>query len=91
MILRHEYLERINTAFLNHKIVALLGPRQCGKTTLAKKFASTFDENSSHFFDMEDPLTAEQFKNPNLVLDSLNGIIILGPFNGEVHHSWLQR
>jgi len=77
MILRHEYLERINTAFLNHKIVALLGPRQCGKTTLAKKFASTFDENSSHFFDMEDPLTAEQFKNPNLVLDSLNGIIIL--------------
>lgn len=77
MILRHEYLDRIKNAFLNHRIVALLGPRQCGKTTLAKKFASTFDENSSHFFDMEDPLTAEQFKNPNLVLDSLNGIIIL--------------
>ncbi len=77
MILRHEYLERINTAFLNHKIVALLGPRQCGKTTLAKKFSSSFDEGSAHFFDMEDPLTSEQFKNPNLILDSLNGIIIL--------------
>ena len=77
LIFRQEYIDRIKNAFLNHKIVALLGPRQCGKTTLAKKNVSFFYKGDNHFFDMEDPLTIEKFKNPNLILNPLHGIIIL--------------
>lgn len=35
---RPRFLERIRNAFEIHPVVALLGPRQCGKTTLAGMF-----------------------------------------------------
>ncbi len=40
--------------------VALLGVRQCGKTTLAKRFAA----GSQSYFDLEDPLDLARLEAP---------------------------
>lgn len=37
MLARNRLLSTIQTAFDSHRIVCLLGPRQCGKTTLARE------------------------------------------------------
>ena len=47
-------LQRLREAFQVHPIAALLGPRQCGKTTLARMFAATSEPFT--FFDLEDPV-----------------------------------
>ncbi|HBC71276.1 MAG TPA: hypothetical protein DCZ38_00635, partial [Coxiellaceae bacterium] len=38
---RQRYKTLIIEAFAVHPIVAILGPRQCGKTTLARQYAAT--------------------------------------------------
>jgi hypothetical protein len=52
VIQRPEAINRINATFRVHKVAALLGPRQCGKTTLAKMIA---EGKSSTYFDLENP------------------------------------
>lgn len=85
MIERHHYIELISKSFRNHKIVALLGARQSGKTTLAKTFAQTHHSQAFHFFDMEDPFTSSRFTNPRLVLDNLEGLIIIDEIQRAEH------
>ena len=55
---------------------AILGPRQCGKTTLAHQFAQAF-EGEVHFFDLEDPADLVLLDNPKLALEPLEGLIII--------------
>jgi len=55
-------------------VTALLGPRQCGKTTLARRIG---DQTGATLFDMQDPQVAAAFQNPKLVLSPLEGLIIL--------------
>jgi predicted AAA+ superfamily ATPase len=50
MIKRPYQLDHLSTAFKRAPITALLGPRQCGKTTLARTFT---DDLSAVFFDLE--------------------------------------
>lgn len=57
MLERTHFLRRLETAAARSPITALLGPRQCGKTTLARQFASTRD---AVIFDLESDL-AEAF------------------------------
>lgn len=45
------YSNLLSTIKKGNPAVALLGPRQCGKTTLARKVAK---ENSTTYFDLED-------------------------------------
>ena len=45
MILRKKYLQAIEKEFDVHQVVAVLGPRQVGKTTLAKSFAESLSTN----------------------------------------------
>lgn len=52
-------------------VVALVGPRQCGKTTLARQLGA------AHHFDLEDPRDLEALRNPMLALESLSGLIVL--------------
>jgi predicted AAA+ superfamily ATPase len=59
-----------------HSVCALLGPRQCGKTTIANQYASRHKE-SIHVFDLEDPLDLSKLQNPKLALEPLNGLIII--------------
>jgi predicted AAA+ superfamily ATPase len=54
--------------------VALLGPRQCGKTTLAREVAL---QQGAKIFDLEDPADAAALENPMLALQSLKGLVVL--------------
>ncbi|MCB1108459.1 MAG: AAA family ATPase, partial [Chlamydiia bacterium] len=51
---RQSYLNRIAKAYKTHSVVAILGPRQCGKTTLARQYIDFAEKNvTTHFFDLE--------------------------------------
>ena len=52
-------------------VTALLGPRQCGKTTLARDFQ--FD----HYFDLENPRDEARLGHPQIALEDLGGLIII--------------
>jgi len=51
LIQRHIYLQAIHDAFRVHRILALLGPRQCGKTTLAKQIFNDANMPRVNYFD----------------------------------------
>src|SRR5271155_1867257 len=53
-------------------IALLLGPRECGKTTLARHTAAT--AQAAHFFDLENPADQARLANPMLALEGLNGL-----------------
>jgi uncharacterized protein len=76
MILRDQYLQIIQKQFKVHKVCALLGPRQSGKTTLAHQYIAT-QQASMTFFDLEDPTDLAKLENPKLVLEELDGLIII--------------
>lgn len=75
MILREAYRCRIENALNRAPICALLGPRQCGKTTLAQAIADDVEE--SHYFDLESPRDQLRLQNPELSLKGLSGLIVL--------------
>ena len=54
--------------------VALLGPRQCGKTTLARQIAQ---DQRARIFDLENPDDFAALENPMLALESLRGLVVL--------------
>ncbi|MCB1109174.1 MAG: ATP-binding protein [Chlamydiia bacterium] len=65
-------------AYKTHSVVAILGPRQCGKTTLARQYIDFAEKNvTTHFFDLEDPADLAALANPKAALDPLSGLIIL--------------
>jgi predicted AAA+ superfamily ATPase len=74
MIKRPGYLECLETAVHRSPITALLGPRQTGKTTLARMFA---ENKSATFFDLESIPDQRRLQNPELVLGNLEGFVIL--------------
>lgn len=75
---RAPYEEAILKGFRNHSAVALLGPRQCGKTTLAHAYGKTMAQQITvHYFDMENPLDLAKMENPMLTLTELRGLIII--------------
>lgn len=74
---RQSYLTTIRTRFLDYPVVALLGPRQAGKTTLARQFADQSPEMEIHRFDLESPADLARLSNPELVLSRLRGLVIL--------------
>ena len=52
---RPDFRRRIATLFRTHPLVGILGPRQCGKTTLARDHLAARPEPRVHYFDLEDP------------------------------------
>jgi predicted AAA+ superfamily ATPase len=71
-------LKRITAAFQVNPIVALTGPRQCGKSTLAKEYAAEhFSPAKTHFFDLENPRDLARLANPMLALEDLTGLIVI--------------
>lgn len=73
---RNLYLNQIIEEFKVNPVVALLGPRQCGKTTLAEQYLKT-TKGSYHKFDLEDPEDLAALENPKLVFNELKGTIII--------------
>ncbi len=74
MIARPTDLQLVKTALKRSRVVALLGPRQCGKTTLALQFIRP---DSLNYFDLEDPQSAARLAEPNLALRPLKGIVVI--------------
>ena len=64
----------VSRALKRSRIVALLGPRQCGKTTLAREFVSA---DAPNYFDLEDPVGLARLAEPELALRSLRGIVVI--------------
>jgi predicted AAA+ superfamily ATPase len=76
--LPRKHLEtRIRKSLKSNKVTILIGPRQVGKTTLAKNFAKHFNKNEVYFFDLEDPTDFDLLENAKLTLESLEGLIII--------------
>ena len=75
---RKEYIERIDGEFAVHPVVALLGPRQCGKTTLAHQYKDRVQKSKDvHIFDLEDPDDVAALENPKFAFEPLTGLIII--------------
>ena len=71
------YLAKITERFTVHPVVALLGPRQCGKTTLARMYANQRPEWTATRFDLEDPTDLAALAEPRLALQDLPGLVII--------------
>ena len=71
---RANYMAQIETALRRSPVTALLGPRQCGKTTLARLFG---DRLAATYFDLESERDVRRLANPELVLGELRGLVVL--------------
>jgi predicted AAA+ superfamily ATPase len=69
------FYEQINEQFEVHSVCALLGPRQIGKTTLAKEYAVQFA--NTYFFDLENPIHLARLEHPMLALANLDADLIV--------------
>ena len=74
MIARPEALARIKRSFGVHPVVALLGPRQCGKTTLSRMLAKG---KPSTYFDLESPADIRRLASPLRALEGLSNLVIV--------------
>jgi predicted AAA+ superfamily ATPase len=74
VIARKTDLALVRAALKRSRIVALLGPRQCGKTTLAREFVPA---DSRNYFDLEDPAGLERLVTPDLALRPLRGLVVI--------------
>ena len=74
LIPRTHALASIRIALERSPIVVLTGPRQCGKTTLAREFLS---EESANYFDLEDPVSLARLEEPVTALGSLEGLVVI--------------
>jgi predicted AAA+ superfamily ATPase len=75
MIPRARYQTLIEKTLRNNPICALLGPRQCGKTTLAREFGGS--KKQAHFFDLETAAGRARLANPEMTLSSLQGLVVV--------------
>src|SRR5271169_4985649 len=74
MIDRKSDLELVRAALQRSRVVALLGPRQSGKTTLARQFIAA---DSLNYFDLEDPQSLARLSEPNTALRPLKGLVVI--------------
>lgn len=74
MIRRTALLEHIRDALARSRVVVLVGPRQCGKTTLARELLS---EESINYFDLEDPTSLARLDEPMTALQPLKGLVVI--------------
>jgi uncharacterized protein len=79
---RPELLSQIRKALRRSRVVALLGPRQSGKTTLARQF---LPPESSGYFDLEDPVSLRRLEEPMLALQDLKGVVVIDEIQRAPH------
>ncbi|MEP2776096.1 MAG: ATP-binding protein [Luteolibacter sp.] len=78
-ISRNPIHEEVSDSITHFRVTALLGPRQCGKTTLSR----SFDVPRENRFDLEDPLDLARLTNPRDVLGGLEGLIVIDEFQRQ--------
>jgi len=80
LISRPSHLAELRRKLTNNPVVALLGARQVGKTTLARLLAAEMD--AAAHFDLEDPRDLARLDEPTLTLEPLRGLVVID----EVQH-----
>ncbi len=63
MISRPAYIEELSAAVRRSRITVILGPRQCGKTTLARTFGAS---KHATLFDLESGPDLQRLQNPEM-------------------------
>ena len=77
VIPRSEHVDVILERLRSFPVVAILGPRQIGKTTLARQVARA-GSGPAHRLDLENPVDLNRLlEDPGLVLDELRGLIVI--------------
>jgi len=71
LIDREDRLAQLRELLSYSPVVAILGPRQCGKTTLAKVI------DADHYFDLENPRDLARLDNPQTTLEKLKGLVVI--------------
>jgi predicted AAA+ superfamily ATPase len=71
MIDREIEYQEVKNRIQHFRVTAILGPRQCGKTTLAKRF------QADEYFDLENPRDLVRLDNPQLALENCKGLIVI--------------
>src|SRR6059036_3435745 len=74
MIARTRWLAQIRAALRRSRVTALVGPRQAGKTTLARQIVPP---KSPAYFDLEDPRSLARLAEPMTALAPLRGVVVI--------------
>ncbi|MBV6400247.1 MAG: hypothetical protein CNIPEHKO_00530 [Anaerolineales bacterium] len=74
MVKRESLVKEIQTALGRSRIASLVGPRQSGKTTLARQFVPA---NSLNYFDLEDLTSLARLNEPMTALQDLQGLVVI--------------
>jgi len=72
---RTYFLDKIDFQYKVHSLCGLLGPRQVGKTTLAKQYAQKYP--NAHFIDLENPVDLTRLENPMLALSNIQSDLVI--------------
>ena len=72
---RKRYRQCLENALKNNPVVALVGPRQSGKTTLARQLVR--GRSQAHYFDLENLEDLTLFDHPMQALRDLRGLIVI--------------
>lgn len=75
IVARPRALARVRRTLAANPVCALLGPRQCGKTTLARQIA--VGRRAVHIFDLETSVARRQLAEPELALQPLRGLVVI--------------
>lgn len=70
---RTAFREQILESVRRFRITTLLGPRQCGKTTLARELVGSPEA----YFDLEDPVDLARLDAPRQALGALTGLVVI--------------
>jgi predicted AAA+ superfamily ATPase len=76
IIERLRHLHRLTDLLTRYPIVAILGARQVGKTTLARQLVARTDTPTT-VFDLENPIDLARLDDPMLALQDLSGLVVL--------------
>jgi len=74
LIDRPDLTTYVRNALGRSRAVGLIGPRQVGKTTLARSF---LPPGSPNYFDLEDPLDLERMAQPMTAIEPLRGLVVI--------------
>jgi len=74
IVARPSLLAQLRAAIDRRPVVVLTGPRQCGKTTLARQI---LEPGSPAYFDLEDPRARVLLEEPMTALESLTGLVVI--------------
>ncbi len=74
MIPRIDEVDRLRAGLIDWPITVLLGPRQCGKTTIVQPMATS----PEHYFDLHNLVDQVRLEDSNYrILDGMEGVVVI--------------